>query len=95
MRYTFKNRGTCSVQVSFDIEDGILKNVEFLGGCNGNCQGISRLAEGRDAKEVASLIRGIRCGHKKTSCPDQLSRAIEQALAESAPAGGSMGKQDV
>jgi len=84
MRYTFKNKGTCSVQVAFDIEEGIIRNVEFLGGCNGNTQGISRLAEGRNAREVADLIKGIRCGHKKTSCPDQLSRAIEQALAETA-----------
>ncbi|HOK44127.1 MAG TPA: TIGR03905 family TSCPD domain-containing protein [Thermoclostridium caenicola] len=82
MRYTFKNKGTCSAQVTFDIEDGIIRNVEFLGGCNGNLQGISRLAEGRSAKEVAALIKGIRCGFKKTSCPDQLSLAIEKALSE-------------
>lgn len=91
MRYTFRNKGTCSVQVSFDIDDGIIRNIEFLGGCNGNLQGISKLAEGRNAREVASLIKGIRCGYKKTSCPDQLSRAIEQALAEAAPADASDG----
>lgn len=85
MRYTFKNKGTCSAQVAFDIEDGIIKNVEFFGGCHGNLQGISRLAEGRNAREVAELIRGIRCGFKKTSCPDQLSLAIEKALSEAAP----------
>ncbi|HOQ76245.1 MAG TPA: TIGR03905 family TSCPD domain-containing protein [Thermoclostridium sp.] len=94
MRYSFKNKGTCSVQVAFDIEDGIIRNVEFLGGCHGNAQGISGLAEGRNAREVAELIKGIRCGFKKTSCPDQLSRAIEQALAESAVTDESSAKQD-
>lgn len=70
------------MQVSFEIEDGIIKNIIFHGGCNGNAQGISKLAEGRDAREVAAAIKSIRCGFKDTSCPDQLSIAIEKALEE-------------
>lgn len=80
MKYIHKNAGTCSLEVSFEIEGGIIRNIVFNGGCNGNAQGISRLAEGRDARDVAEAIRNIRCGHKKTSCPDQLSKAIEEAL---------------
>lgn len=94
MRYTFRNKGTCSVQVSFDIENGILKNVEFLGGCNGNLKGISKLCEGRSAREVADIIKGIRCGQKRTSCPDQLARAIEKALAEAAAADEAAANED-
>lgn len=94
MRYTFRNKGTCSVQVSFDIENGILKNVEFLGGCNGNLKGISKLCEGRSAREVADIIKGIRCGQKRTSCPDQLARAIDKALAEAAAADEAAANED-
>jgi uncharacterized protein (TIGR03905 family) len=82
MKFVHKNAGTCSTQVEFEIEAGIIKHIQFRGGCNGNMQGISRLAEGRNAKEVAEIIKGINCGFKKTSCPDQLARAIEEALGE-------------
>lgn len=80
MRYVHKNNGTCSLQVTFDIEDDIIRNIVFHGGCNGNALGISKLAEGRNAREVAEMIKDIRCGFKKTSCPDQLSKAIQEAL---------------
>lgn len=76
----FKTKGTCSSQISFDIVDGKLHNVVFTGGCNGNLKGIGALVEGQDAKDVASRLEGIRCGFKSTSCPDQLSQAIRQAL---------------
>ena len=76
----FKTKGTCSSQISFDIVDGKLHNVIFTGGCNGNLKGIGALVEGQDAKDVASRLEGIRCGFKSTSCPDQLSQAIKQAL---------------
>ena len=78
----YKTRGTCSRAISFDIEDGKLRNVQFVDGCNGNLQGIGRLVEGMDAKECVSRLKGIRCGYKDTSCPDQLARAIEKALGE-------------
>ena len=76
----FKTKGTCSSQISFDIVDGKLHNVIFTGGCNGNLKGIGALVEGQDAKDVAVRLEGIHCGFKSTSCPDQLSRAIKQAL---------------
>ncbi|MBQ1316075.1 MAG: TIGR03905 family TSCPD domain-containing protein [Lachnospiraceae bacterium] len=78
----YRTKGTCSRAISFDIEDGKLRNVQFVDGCNGNLQGIGRLVEGMDAKECVSRLKGIRCGYKDTSCPDQLARAIEKALGE-------------
>lgn len=80
MHYEYKTKGTCSQKILFDIEDGKVKNVEFISGCNGNLQGIGRLVEGMDAQEVIDRISGIRCGFKPTSCPDQLATAIRQAL---------------
>ena len=77
------NRGTCSRSVAFDIDDeGRIRNVSFFGGCSGNTQGVAALTEGMDAKEAAARMRGIRCGMRPTSCPDQLARGIEEALAE-------------
>lgn len=80
MRFDYRTKGTCSTKIEFEIEDGILTDVIYTGGCNGNLQGISRLVKGMPAKEVMEKLRGIRCGMKDTSCPDQLSRALEKAL---------------
>lgn len=81
MTYTYRNKGVCSSAVSFEIdEDGTVHNVRFQGGCNGNTQGVARLAEGMKAEEVVKRLSGIRCGMRPSSCPDQLSRAIEAAL---------------
>lgn len=82
MHYEYKTKGTCSQRILFDIEDGKVKNVEFISGCNGNLQGIGRLVEGMDAQEVIDRISGIRCGMKPTSCPDQLATALRKALEE-------------
>ena len=82
MEYNYKTSGVCSRGVSFSIEDGIVKNVRFSGGCDGNTKGIAALCEGRDAKELAALLSGIKCGFKGTSCPDQLSRALKDAISE-------------
>lgn len=79
MQYTTK--GTCSRFIDFDLEDGIVKNVVFTGGCNGNLKGIGALVEGRPAAEVIQLLKGTTCGFKATSCPDQLAHALEEALA--------------
>ena len=79
MHFEYKTRGTCSSRILFDIEDGRLRNLEFIGGCNGNLQGLGRLTEGMEVDEVISKLRGIRCGMKQTSCPDQLARALVQA----------------
>ena len=76
MRY--KTKGTCSSAIDFEVEDGRVKNVKFMGGCNGNTQGISKLVEGMLVDEVISRLEGIQCGFKGTSCPDQLSKALKE-----------------
>ncbi|RKM58866.1 TIGR03905 family TSCPD domain-containing protein [Butyrivibrio sp. CB08] len=76
----YKTKGTCSTQIDLDVVDGIVRNVKFTNGCNGNLQGISKLVEGMKAEDAISKLRGIKCGFKNTSCPDQLSYAIEQAM---------------
>ncbi|MBE6711705.1 MAG: TIGR03905 family TSCPD domain-containing protein [Clostridia bacterium] len=80
MQYTYRTRGTCSSAITFDLEDGILHNVVFTGGCNGNLRAIGKLVEGKNAREIADLLRGNTCGPRSTSCADQLSKAIEEAL---------------
>ena len=78
--YEFNTKGTCARKILFDVEDGKVRNVEFDGGCSGNTQGVARLVEGMDAQDAISRMKGIRCGYKETSCPDQLARALEKAL---------------
>ncbi len=78
--YQYKTKGTCSQMISFDLEDNKVKNVQFLGGCNGNLKGISKLVEGMDVNEVIARVEGIKCGMKSTSCPDQLATALKEAL---------------
>lgn len=80
MTHSYKTRGTCSRQIDFEIENGIVKNVSFFGGCNGNLKGIGALVEGRPAEEVIALLKGMKCGFKNTSCPDQLAQALEKVL---------------
>ena len=80
MQYKFTPQGVCSMGITFEMENDIVTNVKFLGGCAGNTQGVARLCEGRDANELVEILKGIRCGYKETSCPDQLARAIEAAL---------------
>ena len=75
----YKPTGVCSQNIEFDIEDNKVKNVHFIGGCNGNLQGIARLVEGMDVQEVIDRVEGIRCGFKATSCPDQLAQALKTA----------------
>ena len=81
MQYEYKTSGTCSQRIFFEIEDGILKNVSYLGGCNGNLKGVSSLVEGMKVEEVISRLEGITCGGKPTSCPDQLARALKEAIS--------------
>ena len=75
---TFTPKGVCAMQIDFDVDDGKLHNVRFIGGCNGNLKAIGRLVEGKDAKEVADILRGNTCGMKSTSCADQLAKAIDK-----------------
>lgn len=79
MQFEYKTRGTCSSRILFEIEDGKLHNLTYIGGCNGNLQGIARLTEGMDVDEVIARTEGIHCGMKDTSCPDQLSIALKMA----------------
>ena len=81
MQYEYKTKGTCSQRIFFEIEDGKVKNVPFVGGCNGNLKGIAALVEGMSAEEVISRVEGIRCGMKGTSCPDQLAKALKEVNA--------------
>jgi uncharacterized protein (TIGR03905 family) len=78
MHHTYSTKGTCSTQIDFDLDGDTVRNVKFTGGCNGNLQGISRLIDGAKAEDVIAKIKGIRCGFKKTSCPDQLATALEK-----------------
>ena len=82
MTFEFKPQGVCARHLKFDIENGIVKNVSFTGGCNGNLQGIAALCEGKPVDEIINAVSGIRCGFKSTSCPDQLARALAQAKGE-------------
>ena len=83
MEFTFYPQGTCSSQIDFDIDDqGVLRDVQFTGGCHGNLQGISTLVRGMRADEVVAKLQGIRCGYKNTSCPDQLATALRAALQQ-------------
>ena len=79
MQYDYKTKGTCSARILFDVEDGKVHNVQFIGGCNGNLKGIGSLVEGMDIDEVISRVEGIKCGMKSTSCPDQLAQALKAA----------------
>lgn len=78
---TYKTKGVCSQKIDFDITDGKITNVHFLGGCSGNTQGIARLVEGMNVEEAISRLEGIQCGFKNTSCPDQLAQALKLAIA--------------
>lgn len=82
MKYSYKTKGTCSSAIQLELEDGIIRSVEFQGGCNGNLQGIAALVKGMKAQDAIAKLRGIRCGFKSTSCPDQLSIALEQAMKQ-------------
>lgn len=79
--YTFKTKGTCSREIQFSVEDSKVKNIKFIGGCPGNTQGVSILANGRDVDEVIMLLEGIPCGNRGTSCPDQLAKALKEYKA--------------
>ncbi len=83
MTYTYMPTGVCSSQIDLELEDGVIRSVAFTGGCNGNLQGISRLVTGMPAQEAIERLQGIQCGWKPTSCPDQLSKALTEALKES------------
>lgn len=77
----FKTKGTCSRTIEITLEDDIVKEVHFIGGCDGNAAGISLLVKGMKASEVIEKLEGVRCGYKLTSCPDQLAKGLKEMLA--------------
>ena len=84
MQYSYQTNGTCSREIPFEIEDGKIRNLTFIGGCNGNLQGIGKLVEGMHVDEVIAKVEGISCGGRPTSCPDQLAQALKAAKAQNA-----------
>ena len=80
MEFSYKTKGVCSQYINFELKDGVVTNVHFLGGCNGNLKGIGALVEGMKAEDVIARVEGIKCGMKATSCPDQLAHALKEAL---------------
>ena len=85
MKYSFRPQGVCSREMSVELNDqGVIENLEVVGGCSGNLQGISALVRGMSAQEAIERMKGIHCGAKSPSCPDQLARGLEQILADKA-----------
>ena len=82
MKFKYKTKCTCSDSILLEIDDKKVHNVQFVGGCSGNTQGVARLIEGMDVNEAISRIEGIQCGPRPTSCPDQLACALKKALSE-------------
>ena len=81
MKLTYKTQGTCSSHIELEVEEGVIQQVFFWGGCNGNLQGISRLVKGMKVEEAIAKLEGIRCGNRVTSCPDQLCKAWREIQA--------------
>ena len=82
MKKAFKTSGTCSDRIDFEIEDGVIKSVNFSGGCEGNLSGLARLAVGMNALDAIERLKGINCGRRGTSCPDQFAKALQEAVGE-------------
>ena len=82
MEYSYKPHGVCSVKIAFDLEEGNVKNIRFVGGCDGNLKAISKLADGMPAAKLIELLEGNTCGIKPTSCADQFARALKEATAK-------------
>ncbi len=78
----YKTKGTCSRMVTVDTEDGIITDCSFVGGCSGNTQGVAALVRGMKIEDAIGKMKGIRCGFKETSCPDQLARALEEIIKD-------------
>ncbi len=80
MKYSFKTRGVCARMISFELEDGIVTDVSFMGGCNGNLKAIAKLVNGMKADKVIEILKGNDCGGRGTSCADQFALALEEAI---------------
>lgn len=84
MQHEYKTRGVCASKILFDLDGDTVKNIRFVSGCNGNTQGVARLAEGMKIDEVVARLKGVHCGMKPTSCPDQLAQALLAAKEQEA-----------
>ena len=82
MKHEYKTSMTCSSKIIFDLEGDTVKNVKFIGGCDGNLKAISKLIDGWKAEKIVSMLKGNSCGGRPTSCADQLAKAVEKAVAE-------------
>lgn len=82
MAYSYKTKGVCSTQITFDVEGDKITNVSFTGGCNGNLKAISKLVDGMTAEEIAKKLKGNTCGFRDTSCADQLAKAVLEAVGK-------------
>ena len=82
MKFEYTPKGVCSRKMIFDVEDGVIKSLEVIGGCNGNLKGISSLVNGMKAEDVIARLEGITCGSKPTSCPAQIAEALKKYLSE-------------
>ena len=80
MHFTYYPQGICASKIDFDLADGIVHNIAFVGGCNGNLKAVSKLCEGMEAEKLVGILKGNLCGRKNTSCADQLALAVEQAI---------------
>ncbi len=83
MKYTYQTKGTCSTKIEFEIENDRIHDVKYTGGCNGNLKAISKLVEGEKVEDIISKLKGVECGNKKTSCADQLAKALETITEKS------------
>lgn len=79
MRYSYATKGTCAMEIDFDLDGNVVKNIRFMGGCNGNLKAISKLCDGMTVEEIEEKLRGNTCGRRPTSCADQLARAVREA----------------
>ncbi len=82
MKYSYTTKGTCSRRIDLELDGDVVRSVEFIGGCNGNTKGIAALVKGMKVDDVIARCEGIRCGMKSTSCPDQLTCALKEAMAQ-------------
>ena len=82
MHFTYRTKGTCSQEILFDVDGKTVKNIEFIGGCNGNLKGICSIVRGMKAEQVIERFEGVKCGFRNTSCPDQIAKNLKKALAE-------------
>ena len=79
MRYSYATKGTCAMEIDFDLDGNVVKNIRFMGGCNGNLKAISKLCDGMTVEEIEEKLRGNTCGRRPTSCADQLARVVREA----------------